>query len=157
MSNEIVHYAFNLVPVVWVIVALVEQADLSSLSQEGWSDIVSSQFRDRVYPAFHSLQSAGRYHSLKSCAASKGIAANNLHRLRKNHPGQRSAILKSTGSNLGHPAADLNLFKIAFITPCTSLDDGALKQDEVACAVNHCGIHKVSVAIDFKCHNIKMF
>ena len=27
MSNEIVHYAFNLVPVVWVIVALVEQAD----------------------------------------------------------------------------------------------------------------------------------
>ena len=26
MSNEIVHYAFNLVPVVWVIVALVEQA-----------------------------------------------------------------------------------------------------------------------------------
>lgn len=27
MSNEIVHYAFNLVPVVWVIVALVEQAN----------------------------------------------------------------------------------------------------------------------------------
>ena len=27
MSNEIVHYAFNLVPVVWVIVAFVEQAD----------------------------------------------------------------------------------------------------------------------------------
>ena len=140
-----------------VIVSLIKQIDLWSLGQEGWSDTVSSQFRHIAYPAFHAFQSAWRYHSLKSSATGKGATADNLHRLWKCNLGQRRAILKSTGTDFGNSVAYFYLFKIAFITPCARLDCGALKRNALACAVNHCGIHKVRVFANSKCHSIKKF